>query len=359
VIEADLHARLGDFHLDVRFSVPARGVTALYGRSGTGKTSLLRCMAGLEKAAGSLVIGGETWQDDGRDLFLPSHRRPLGYVFQEASLFPHLSVEKNLAYGWKRVPVAERRVDYARTLVLLGLERLLERRPDGLSGGERQRVAIARALLTSPRLLLMDEPLSALDGSSKAEILPYLEHLRDQLDIPVLYVSHAVEEVARLADQMVLLEAGQVRAVGPVDQLFARLDLPIARSEEAEVVIDTRVVGRDDEFALTRLEFSGGQFAFYCGQRQVGERVRLRIYARDVSIALTRRDDSSILNVIPARVVEIADIDPARQLVKLATGPEGEGAVIIARITRKSVVHLGLEPGKPVFAQVKSVALVR
>jgi len=300
------------------------------------------------------------WQEPGRRRFIPTHQRPIGYVFQEASLFPHLSVRRNLEYGWRRTAETARRVVFDEAVGLLGIERLLEREPARLSGGERQRVAIARALLTSPRLLLMDEPLSALDEKSKAEIIPYLERLHDELAVPVLYVSHSIDEVARLADHLVLLERGEVRAAGPLGELFARLDLPIARSEEAEVVLDTVVAGRDEAFELTWLDFPGGRLSFYCGLPAVGERIRLRIYARDVSIALTERDDSSILNTLPAKVLEIADLDPARQLVKLAVGPEGGStSSMLARITRKSRVHLGLEPGKRVFAQVKSVALAR
>jgi molybdate transport system ATP-binding protein len=255
----------------------------------------------------------------------------------------------------KRVARAPRRVAWEQAVGLLGIGHLLERMPDRLSGGERQRVGIARALLTSPRLLLMDEPLAALDAKRKAEILPYLERLHDELDIPVLYVSHASEEVARLADHVVLLAEGRALAAGPLAEVMPRLDLPPAHDEDAFVVIDARVAGHDAEYALTRLEFAGGPLWITGLDRPLGAAVRARVLARDVSLALSARDDSSILNVLPARVVSLDETDPGRTLVRLDVA----GAPLLARITRRSAVQLGIVPGRAVFAQVKGVALLR
>jgi molybdate transport system ATP-binding protein len=354
-LSARFRVSLGDFRLDAAFEAPGRGVTALFGHSGSGKTTLLRCLAGLERAqSGYLAVNGEIWQDEERGLFLPVHRRPLGYVFQEASLFPHLSVRRNLEYGWRRIPPARRQVGFDQAVDLLGIGHLLDRGPARLSGGERQRVAIARALLTSPRLLLMDEPLAALDLASKAEILPYLERLHDDLSIPVLYVSHAPDEVARLADHMVLMERGRAVAAGPLRDMLARLDLPLAHGDEAGTVVDTTVGSHDEAFHLSRLDFPGGSITVGAVPHAVGHPVRLRIHARDVSLALEHPGQSSILNILPATVVEIADENPSQVLVRL----DCAGTPLLARITRKSCALLGLEPGMGVFAQVKSAALL-
>ena len=257
-----IHARFKldypGFSLDVDLTLPGQGVTALFGHSGSGKTTLLRAIAGLERVAGGrLAVNGETWQDDA--VFRPTHQRPLGYVFQEASLFPHLSVQANLEYGQKRVPAAVRRVSLDQAVAMLDIGHLLGRKPARLSGGERQRVGIARALATSPRLLLMDEPLAALDHARKQEILPYLERLHDELDIPVLYVSHAPDEVARLADHIVVMEGGRALATGPLTDTLARLDLPIKLGEDAGVVLDAVVAERDAEWHLAHMEFAGGR----------------------------------------------------------------------------------------------------
>jgi molybdate transport system ATP-binding protein len=341
------------FALDVDLQLPGRGVTALFGPSGSGKTTLLRCIAGLERAAGRLEVAGEAWQQDG--FFLPTHKRPLGYVFQEARLFPHLTVRRNLDFGQRRVPRAERRVAPDHVIGLLGIAPLLDRLPERLSGGERQRVAIARALLTSPRLLLMDEPLAALDLARKNEILPYLEKLHDELEIPVLYVSHAPDEVARLADHIVVMEAGRAVAQGPLSETLARLDLPVRLGEDASVVLDGRVAERDADWHLARIEFDGGSLWTRDAGHAVDQRVRLRILARDVSIALGPTPDSSIINTLPATVVETAgEAHPAIALVKLQVGT----AAIVARLTRRSAEGLGLRPGLPVFAQIKAVAVI-
>lgn len=349
-------AQLGGFALNASFTAPARGVTALYGHSGSGKTSVLRCVAGLQRAAGFLQVGDQIWQDDVAGTFVPTHRRSIGYVFQEASLFAHLSVRSNLEYGWKRIPARERRVAFAEAVELLGIETLLSRSVAALSGGERQRVAIARALLTSPQLLLMDEPLSALDTRSKAEILPFLERLHRELDIPVLYVSHSPDEVARLADHMVLMDQGNVLATGPLAEVMTRLDLPLARDEAAESVITCVVASHSERYHLTYLDFVGGRFAVARLPLLPGERARVRIHARDVSIALEEHRDSSILNIVEGQILALAPLDAWQMVVRLGLGPEAD-VPLIARITRRSAEQLGLAPGKPVFAQVKSVGL--
>ncbi|WP_068830013.1 molybdenum ABC transporter ATP-binding protein [Pseudomonas sp. BMS12] len=347
-----------DFQLDVDLDLPGRGVTALFGPSGSGKTSLLRCVAGLERPPhGLLRINGELWQDSQRGHFLPPHRRALGYVFQEASLFEHLSVRGNLEYGRKRIPTRERRIDLDQALALLGIEHLLERLPARLSGGERQRVGIARALLTSPRLLLLDEPLAALDPQRKQEILPYLERLHDELDMPILYVSHAADEVARLADHLVLLESGTVRASGPVEQLLARLDLPLAQSEDAGVVLQARVTGHDADYQLLHLALPGNEQRLRIAHapQPNDTTLRLKVQARDVSLSLDRPEHSSILNLLPVTVHSLAEADnPAHVLVRL----DMHGTPLLARITRYSRDQLGLHTGQQLWAQIKSVALL-
>lgn len=351
------------FALDVQLDLPGRGVSALFGPSGCGKTSCLRAMAGLERARGGfLQINGEVWQDEAHGRFLPCHQRPLGYVFQEASLFPHLTVRANVEYGMLRVPAAQRRVSLAQAVELLGISHLMERQPGTLSGGERQRVAMARALATSPRLLLLDEPLAALDAQRKAEILPYLERLHGQLDIPVLYVSHALDEVARLADHLVLLEAGRVAASGPTGELLTRLDLPLAHGDAAGAVIAGTVQGHDAVYHLSRVGFSEGRAQPAGGSllltstvaRPPGQPVRLRVQARDVSLTLQPQSGSSILNILPATVLALSEDSPGQTMVALDVG----GARLLARLTQRSVEALALVPGLRVYAQIKGVAIL-
>ena len=353
-IKANFTLQLESFTLDASFSAPAVGVTALFGASGSGKTTLLRCIAGLEHATGSLHVNGETWQND--TAFMPTHKRPLGYVFQEASLFPHLSVRANLEYGLKRTPLSERKVPLEQVVEWLGLSHLIERGdPARLSGGERQRVAIGRALLTSPRILLMDEPLSALDTNSKQDILPYLERLHRELSIPVLYVSHALDEVARLADHLVLLEKGGVIASGALNETLSRLDLPTAHFDDAGAVIEAAVAQHDEKYHLSRLDFPGGQLWVGKVDQPFGTRVRARVLARDVSIATQPPQGSSINNILNARIDEIRDEGPDKVVVRMTVG---ESQVLLSRITRRSRDHLALSSGMYVCAQVKSVALM-
>lgn len=355
-IEARFPLAWPGFSLDVRFRVPGRGVTALFGHSGSGKTTVLRCVAGLEHAPGGfLSVNGHVWQDDAKGIFVPTCRRPLGYVFQEPSLFPHLSVRKNLEYGQQRVPAASRKVAFDHAIGLLGIGNLLDRRPAGLSGGERQRVAIARALLTSPALLLLDEPLAALDLRRKQEILPYLERLHDELDIPLLYVSHSPDEVARLADHLVLMANGSVIADGPLQETLSRLDLPAAFADAAGVVLETVVGVHDDTDSLTRLDFNGGSIFVARRPEPLGRRLRCRVHARDVSLTLERAEHTSILNILPAVVTGIAPAEsPAHVLVRL----EAHGTPLLARITRRSSRTLDIRPGLPVWVQIKAVALL-
>lgn len=341
------------FMLDVDLDLPERGVTALFGHSGSGKTTLLRCIAGLERAKqGFLSFKGEIWQNE--SIWLPTHQRPLGYVFQEASLFPHLSVLGNLRYGLKRTTDADK-VRLEQAVELLGINSLLDRKPDWLSGGERQRVGIARALAVNPRILLMDEPLAALDLKRKQEILPYLERLHDELDIPVLYVSHSPDEVARLADHIVAMEGGRVVAHGPLVDTLARLDLPIRLGDDAGVVLDAKVAEHDKAWQLMRVEFSGGSLWTRERDFAVGRRVRVRILARDVSLATRPLEQSSIQNMLVGQVDAIADDDhPGLALVRVKVGK----ASLIARLTKRSAAALGIAPQQKIWVQVKSVALM-
>ena len=310
----------------------------MFGPSGSGKTTLLRCIAGLERAQGSLQVNGKTWQDD--KTFVPVHQRPLGYVFQEASLFPHLSVRANLEYGYKRIAPAERKVELEQGVEWLGLSHLIERGdPTQLSGGERQRVAIGRALLTSPRILLMDEPLSALDTTSKQEILPYLERLHRELNIPVLYVSHAMDEVARLADHLVLLEKGRVIASGTLHETLARLDLPTAHFDDAGAVIEAVVAQQDETYHLTRVDFAGAHLWVSKVDLPFGTHIRARVMARDVSIATQAPQGSSINNILNARIDELRDEGPDKVIVRMKVG---DSNTLLACITRRSSDQLGL-----------------
>lgn len=342
------------FALDVDLTLPGSGVTAIFGASGSGKTTFLRCLAGLERPGhGVVTVNGERWQDG--TFFVPPHKRPLGYVFQEASLFPHLSALENLRYAIKRAPSAVSKADYQRVLDTLGIEHLLTRRADQLSGGERQRIAIARALLIQPGILLMDEPLASLDAARKREILPYLERLRTTFKLPVVYVSHDIDEVTRLADEVVVLDNGQVVAQGSVLSLFSRLDLPHVHGNDVGVVWQARVEERDPRWHLLRAHCDGGELWIRDGGDALGEQFRIRILARDVSLALSCHADSSILNRLPVTVSELVpDADEAMMLVRCQAGE----ATLTARLTRRSVDALALSPGKPLWAQVKSVAIV-
>ena len=354
-IEADVRIVLGDFRIEVRLDLPGQGVTALFGPSGSGKTTLLRWFAGLQPGVrGRLVVNGSCWEDADRGLFLAAHQRALGYVFQETTLFPHLDVRANLEFGWRRIAPAQRRVALAQACELLGIGHLLERRTRGLSGGERQRIGIARALLTSPQLLLLDEPLAALDPARKQEILPYLERLHRELDIPVILVSHAPDEVARLADHIVVLDHGEVRAAGPLSDTLARLDLPVRLGEDAGVVLEGAIAQRDAQWQLAAIDTPAGRLWVRDSGAAVGQCARLRILARDVSLALDATH-SSITNNLPGTVQALAEDDhPALLMVSVRVGD----ADVLARVTRRSAAGLGLTPGQTVLVQVKAVAVL-
>ncbi len=351
------HAYPG-FRLAVDLALPMRGVTALFGASGSGKTTLLRLIAGLERAAdGYLSLGDSVWQD--ASVFLPAHQRPVGVVFQDARLFPHLTVRQNLAYGRRRVantslsrsPGGRGEEEMAEWL---GIDHLLTRKPDRLSGGEAQRVAIARALLTEPRILLMDEPLAALDADRRTEILPYLERLHAEADIPIVYVSHSFDEVVRLADHLVLLDDGGVVAAGGLMELTTRLDLPLAHRPEAEAIIEAQVVEHDAEFHLTCVGFTGGRLWLSLHDAPVGSTVRVRVRARDVSLTQAPQIGTSILNILPAVLMDLAGEGDSQVVIGLDVG----GTRFLSRVTRKSVSLLGLAPGTTVYAQIKGVAIV-
>ena len=354
-----IHVRAGvtfsGYSLNVDLALPGEGITALFGPSGAGKTTLLRVIAGLERANDGFVkIGEEIWQDDARGIFVPTYQRSLGFVFQDVHLFEHLDVQRNLEFGMKRIPSIDRHIPLQRVVELLGINHLMDRRPSTLSGGERQRVGIARALATSPRLLLLDEPMAALDIQRKAEIMPYLERLNHQLKIPMLYVSHAIDEVSRLADHMVLLNRGSVCACGTTQDLLTRLDLPLASGEMASAIVDGRVVDYDAPLQICRVEFSGGHLELPSDPIEPGQRVRLRVQARDVSLMLAPQAGTSILNNLPVLVTDLSDDTTGRVIVGLDAG----GTRLLCRITKKSAVALELAPGKDLYAQVKGVAVI-
>lgn len=342
-----------DFHLDVDLTLPGTGITAIFGPSGSGKTTLLRTIAGLERIAGASIRFDDTvWQDTTH--FMPTHERRIGYVFQEPSLFAHLNVEQNITYGLKRTPAGERRIALEQAIALLGISHLLSRSPTTLSGGEQQRVAIARTLAASPRLLLMDEPLSSLDEKRKLEILPYLESLHRELALPVLYVSHATDEVARLADTLVILRNGEILGHGPIQQMLTRLDLPLSHRSDAETLINATVTSAEPQFGMIQVVAEGHDFFVTAESLQPGTKVRLRISALDVSLTLARQEGTSIQNIVPVTVSELLAETPAQVMVKTMLGE----SPLLARVTRKSVEELGITPGKNLFAQIKGLAVL-
>jgi molybdate transport system ATP-binding protein len=357
-IHAQFRGTIGKFALDAGFTAPAKGVTALFGPSGCGKTTVLRCIAGLLRINGVCEIDGEVWQDE-NGAFLPTHKRPLGYVFQEASLFQHLSVRKNLLFGAPRDnrDGTKGGIIFDEVVELLGITRLLDRSPRNLSGGERQRVAIGRALLSQPKLLLMDEPLSALDRATKNEILPFLERLRDHLNLPVVYITHDIAEVERLADQMVLMDKGRVIGAGPLEDLQSDPSLPLAAARDAAVSFNGIVQSSDEAYGLVTLKLRGGSLTVPAPAAPVGERRRIRVIASDVSLTREAPAPSSILNVLPARVVSTKPVDSSETIVVVALGQDGTGARLLSRVTRKASEALGLADGASVYAQVKAVAL--
>nr|WP_314075286.1 molybdenum ABC transporter ATP-binding protein [uncultured Roseococcus sp.] len=353
MLEVSLRHGFGGFSLDAAFSAAPEGVTALFGPSGCGKSTILKAVAGLLRPdEGRIALDGEVLLDTARRVMLPPERRHFGLVFQEARLFPHMNVATNLRYGLRRAPSGATGPSFDEVLALLGIEPLLDRRPARLSGGERQRVALGRALLMRPRLLLMDEPLAALDAARRAEILPFLARLRDVARLPILYVTHALDEVDALADRLVLMEAGKVLAAGTVEELTARTDLPLATRRDAGVVIPCIIASHEPERGLTRFRFAGGELLAPLQTEPPGTRLRLRLRARDVSIALAPPGDISVQNVLPARLAAIAPTgSPHEVFLHLALGE----TTMLARITRDALDRLGLVPGAEVWAMIKSV----
>ncbi len=344
-----------DFDLDISHRFGLDGITALFGPSGCGKSTLLRIIAGLEnRAEGRIAFGDETWLETERGIFVPPHRRGVGYVFQDARLFPHLSVAGNLRYAARRSAKIDHRIDFDDVVAALDLGALLPRRVGALSGGERQRAAIGRTLLTRPRLLLMDEPLAALDIQRKAEILPHIERLPRVFGVPVIYVTHAIDEVARLADRVVLLASGRTIAAGPVQDIFERLDLgPATGRFEAGVVLTARVAAHDPRYRLTHLDHHGQGISIPAVDVGVNERIRVRIRARDVALTLRKPEAISIRNILSGTIAKIAeDAETAYAEVLVDIG----GGKLRARLTRESVADLALAPGVPVYALVKSVS---
>jgi molybdenum ABC transporter, ATP-binding protein len=370
-INAKFDLDYGEFRLNVDLRLPGSGITVLFGHSGSGKTTLLRCVAGLQKApTGFLCINGDVWQDSEQGLFLPTHKRELGYVFQEANLFPHLTVAGNLRFGLKRMVKTAPQADLPHILALLGIEHLLDRMPAHLSGGERQRVAIARALALNPKILLMDEPLASLDFKRKQDILPFLSRLHGELQIPVLYVTHSRQEVAQLADHLVIMDEGKVLASGALSDTLSRLDVSMAQDREASTVWQVQVVEHEADYQLTRVACAGGELSLPRLAANPGTTLRLQVYARDVSITLQQPTATSILNVLPAVITGIADDDSGHCVVRLrlsgyAEAPSGLSSVdqvadspLLAHITRKSKLLLDLRIGMPVYVQIKASSIL-
>ena len=369
-----LHIKLNlqrpNFELNVDVQLPATGITVLFGPSGSGKTTMLRCVAGLEKAPHGRVALEQAeqplqphfvWQDHTRGVWVPTWQRDLGYVFQEASLFEHLNVLQNVRYGLKRChkPGGPQALEQA--IGLLGIDHLMDRPIASLSGGERQRVAIARALATQPRLLLLDEPLAALDPSRRQDILPWLEHLRDALHIPMLYVTHSMDELVRLANHVVVLAQGRVQQSGPLQQVLTELNTPLAQGDEAATLITGSVDQIDTAWHLARVAFTGGSIWLRDDGFALGQKLRLRVLAKDVSLSTVQPQHTSIQNLLPCTVESVTpDTHPSQALVRLRCGPDSAAAqdVLLARITRRAVQDLQLQAGSSVWAQVKSVALV-
>lgn len=343
------------FELAIDTTIPGQGVTAIFGESGSGKTTLLRCIAGLLKApTANLNVNGELWQD--ASVFVPTHKRGVGYVFQEASLFEHLSVADNLAYAIKRAPKPSNPTLLTQVVEVMGIEHLMQQKPEQLSGGERQRVAIARALLSQPKLLLMDEPLASLDSARKLEILPYLERLRRSYSIPILYVTHSVDEIVRLADHAVILKQGKAMAQGAVTELFSRADLQLGAGNHQGAILECKLLEKDSQWQLMKVAFAGGELCLPSNESTVTDKLRVRILASDISLTLTPHTDTSILNVLYGVVDEIIFEDAsATCLVRLKVGD----SYLLARLTKKSVASLNLKAGLGVWLQIKSAAIVR
>ena len=362
MIHLQINIARSAFQLNLDIQLPGQGITAIFGPSGSGKTTFLRAVAGLEKnPKGRIQIGTNIWQDTKQGIYLPTWQRPLGYVFQESSLLPHLSITENLNFGlkraWKSASSAQTEANKAlqASVELLGIGSLLQRMPNELSGGERQRVAIARAIAMQPQLLLMDEPLASLDAARRQEIFPWLARLRDELKMPMLYVTHSAEEVTRLADHLVVLDKGNVKAQGPVNQVLTQVLNPVLVGEDAGALIGGHIGAIDTQWHLSRVDFDGGSVWIRDAGLPIGKAVRIRILARDVSLATSEPQNTSIQNQLRGSIQSItSDAHPSQVMVVLKCGAEE----VMARVTKRAVGDLALEVGRPVWAQVKSVALV-
>ncbi len=363
IVQCDLthsNARQQSFHLhahlDIPLDLPGQGIIAVFGRSGSGKTTLLRCLAGLERCpSGFVSVNGAVWQDTSKGIFLPVHERTVGMVSQQPCLFPHLTVRDNLDYGFKRTPLLQRRVLWDHVVEILGIGALLDRYPHYLSTGEQQRVSMGRAVLSNPCLLLMDEPLASLDAQRKAEILPFIKRLNREMNLPIVYVSHSIQEIVQLADTLVLVNEGQATITGSVHEIFSRLDVFEHQGDVAGAVIDTQVVAHEPEFGLTCLEFYGRRLYVPYQLSSVGDSLRVHILSRNVSLSLTPPPGpTSILNIFEAHVVEIGASTSGKSAVDVKLDA---GCLMLATITRKSLLALNLSPGQRVYASIKAVSL--
>ncbi len=356
LIEARFEISFESFNLNVALDFPAKGVTTLFGPSGSGKSTLLRCIAGLERSpSGYMKVSDEIWQDEENHIFLPSHKRSLGYVFQEPRLFSHLNVQKNLEYGYQRTPQSERHIEWQTVIDMLDIGHLLQRKPHKLSGGEQQRVSIGRALLSSPKLLLMDEPLASLDMARKQEVLPFIRQLHSELDIPVVYVSHSLQEVLQITDTMVLLREGKIIAMGHITKLCSELELSQYLGDMSGSVIETTVEAHDEAFGLTRLGFPGGQLFIPKQPFLEGQQQRVHILARNVGIALQEPNHpTSFLNILKATIIDVAAPDMKSHSVQIKLDV---GVPLLASISRKSLHVLDLKVGQTCYAMIKAVSL--
>jgi len=362
MIHLQINIARSAFQLNLDIQLPGQGITAIFGPSGSGKTTFLRAVAGLDKnPKGRIQIGTNIWQDTKQGIYLPTWQRPLGYVFQESSLLPHLSVTENLNFGLKRALKSASRAQIEAnkalqaSIELLSIGGLLQRMPNELSGGERQRVAIARAIAMQPQLLLMDEPLASLDAARRQEIFPWLARLRDELKMPMLYVTHSAEEVTRLADHLVVLDQGHVKAQGSVSAVLTQVVNPVVVGEDAGALIAGCIGAVDAQWHLSRVDFNGGCIWMRDAGLPVGKAVRIRILARDVSLAISEPTNTSIQNQLRGSIQSItSDPHPSQVMVVLKCGAEE----VLARVTNRAVDELALQLGMPVWAQVKSVALV-
>jgi molybdate transport system ATP-binding protein len=355
-LEAKFKVDYPEFNLDVELTLPARGVTVVFGPSGSGKTTLLRCLSGLEKApSGYMKIADQVWQDE--ETFIPIQERKIGLVFQESRLFPHLSIQDNLLYGYQRTQPAERNLQLDEVAQVLNLEALLKRRPEKLSGGERQRVAIGRALLTSPKLLLMDEPLASLDMQIKAEIIPFIKRIESEFKTPIVYVTHSMNELLQLVDTMVILKSGKVENIGSVEEVFSDVQSREALgNEKLGAVLETLVLEHDEEFGLTRLDFMGQVLHVPRQNIPVGESLRVHIHSRDVSLStVSPAGATSVLNILRAKVEKVGVIDLKGYSVDIELDA---GRPILATITRKSLANLNLQPGQRIYVYIKAIKMV-